>query len=59
MRVTINSDDPAYFAGYIEENFALVHKDLGLDDEGPADTCRATPSRRRGCLAPRRTFLWR
>ena len=33
LRVTINSDDPAYFAGYIEENFALVEEKLGL---GPA-----------------------
>ena len=31
MRVTVNSDDPAYFAGYIEENFTLVQqkRDLG------------------------------
>ena len=33
LRVTVNSDDPAYFAGYIEENFALVQEKLGL---GPA-----------------------
>jgi adenosine deaminase len=33
MRVTVNSDDPAYFAGYIEENFALVQQKLEL---GPA-----------------------
>ena len=33
LRVTVNSDDPAYFAGYIEENFALVQQKLGL---GPA-----------------------
>ena len=33
MRVTVNSDDPAYFGGYIEENFALVQAKLGL---GPA-----------------------
>jgi adenosine deaminase len=34
MRVTVNSDDPAYFGGYIEENFALVQEAVGL---GPAD----------------------
>jgi adenosine deaminase len=34
LRVTINSDDPAYFAGYIEENFALVQRDLGLGPSG-------------------------
>jgi adenosine deaminase len=33
MRVTVNSDDPAYMAGYIEENFALVQDRLDL---GPA-----------------------
>lgn len=40
MRVTINSDDPAYFAGYIEENFALVQKDLDLGPEGLASLSR-------------------
>jgi len=34
MRVTVNSDDPAYFAGYIEENFALVQAKLDLGPEG-------------------------
>ena len=34
MRVTVNSDDPAYFAGYIEENFALVEDKLGLGRDG-------------------------
>jgi adenosine deaminase len=29
--VTINSDDPAYFQGYINENFLLVQKALDLD----------------------------
>jgi adenosine deaminase len=30
MRVTVNSDDPAYFGGYIEENFELVQSQAGL-----------------------------
>ena len=34
MRVTINSDDPAYFAGYIEENFTLVQDKLDLGPKG-------------------------
>jgi adenosine deaminase len=34
MRVTINSDDPAYFAGYIEENFTLVQNKLNLGTAG-------------------------
>ena len=40
MRVTVNSDDPAYFAGYIEENFALVQRDLDLGVEGLATLSR-------------------
>jgi len=28
--VTVNSDDPAYFGGYIEENFLELHKAQGL-----------------------------
>jgi adenosine deaminase len=34
IRVTVNSDDPAYFAGYIEENFALVQERLDLGRAG-------------------------
>jgi adenosine deaminase len=30
--VTINSDDPAYFGGYIGENFAATQQALGLAD---------------------------
>jgi adenosine deaminase len=29
--VTVNSDDPAYFGGYIEENFRVLHETQGLD----------------------------
>jgi adenosine deaminase len=29
--VTVNSDDPAYFGGYLTENFLAVQKGLGLD----------------------------
>jgi adenosine deaminase len=28
--VTVNSDDPAYFGGYILENYLAVHSALGL-----------------------------
>lgn len=31
--VTINSDDPAYFGGYMEENFLQTQSALGLDAE--------------------------
>jgi adenosine deaminase len=30
LRVTVNSDDPAYFGGYIEENFRAMQAALGL-----------------------------
>ncbi len=29
--VTVNSDDPAYFGGYIAENFIAAQQALGLD----------------------------
>lgn len=31
--VTVNSDDPAYFGGYMTENFTAVHQALNLDRE--------------------------
>jgi len=31
--VTINSDDPAYFGGYLNENYLAVQKALGLSKE--------------------------
>lgn len=31
--VTVNSDDPAYFGGYLNENFEAVQTALGLTDE--------------------------
>jgi adenosine deaminase len=34
LRVTLNSDDPAYFGGYIEETFALVEARLDLGPGG-------------------------
>ena len=30
MRVTVNSDDPAYFPGYMNENLLRVQKEVGL-----------------------------
>lgn len=29
--VTINSDDPAYFGGYVADNYVALHRALGLD----------------------------
>ena len=31
--VTVNSDDPAYFGGYLEENLHALHKALGIDSQ--------------------------
>jgi adenine deaminase len=33
LRATVNSDDPAYFGGYVADNFAAVQRGLGLDDD--------------------------
>jgi adenosine deaminase len=33
LLVTLNSDDPAYFGGYVEDNFAAVRDELGLDED--------------------------
>jgi len=31
LMVTINSDDPAYFGGYIEDNYRLLERALSFD----------------------------
>jgi adenosine deaminase len=33
---TVNSDDPAYFGGYVGDNFVAVARDLGIDHDGCA-----------------------
>ncbi|MGK5629435.1 adenosine deaminase [Streptomyces sp. URMC 123] len=33
LLVTVNSDDPAYFGGYVDDNFTAVRDALGLDEE--------------------------
>ena len=30
--LTLNSDDPAYFGGYIDDNFQAVRRELGVDE---------------------------
>ena len=30
MKATINSDDPAYFRGYMNENLVALHEDAGF-----------------------------
>jgi adenosine deaminase len=31
--VSVNSDDPSYFGGYINENFAAIAEALGFSDK--------------------------
>jgi adenosine deaminase len=38
--VTVNSDDPAYFGGYVNENFAAAQEGLSLSDEDLAQLAR-------------------
>lgn len=33
VKVTVNSDDPAYFGGYVNENFQALHEHLGMTRE--------------------------
>lgn len=33
LLVTVNSDDPAYFGGYVGDNYAAVRDRLGVDDD--------------------------
>jgi len=40
VRVTVNSDDPAYFDGYLADNYAAVQRALGLDREDIAALAR-------------------
>jgi len=38
--VTINSDDPAYFGGYLNENYLAVHRELGMSAQELAQLAR-------------------
>jgi adenosine deaminase len=40
VRITINSDDPAYFGGYIGDNYLAAQQALGLDREDLARIAR-------------------
>ncbi|MDF3288255.1 adenosine deaminase [Streptomyces silvisoli] len=33
LLVTVNSDDPSYFGGYVDDNFTAIREALRLDDE--------------------------
>jgi adenosine deaminase len=40
LLVTVNSDDPAYFGGYVDDNFAALRDELRLEDEALATLAR-------------------
>ncbi len=42
LRVTVNSDDPAYFGGYINDNYRAVRDAHGIDDEGILELARTS-----------------
>ncbi|MEL7560203.1 adenosine deaminase [Stutzerimonas chloritidismutans] len=33
VKVTVNSDDPAYFGGYVTENYMALHESLGMTED--------------------------
>jgi adenosine deaminase len=56
--VTLNSDDPAYFGGYVNDNYRAVQRSLGLRREEIVAVARngfnaamMTPDDRRQALA--------
>ncbi len=49
LLATVNSDDPAYFGGYIDDNLAAVRREFGLDDEQLAGLARNSFD---ACFAP-------
>ncbi len=58
LRVTVNSDDPAYFGGYVNENYRAVAEALDLDRAALGQLARnsvtasfAEPQRQRQLLA--------
>jgi adenine deaminase len=42
VQVTINSDDPAYFGGYVGDNYAAVAEAFSMSDDDLADLARAS-----------------
>ncbi len=40
LMVTINSDDPAYFGGYITDNFLVAVRETGLSEKEVCQICR-------------------
>ena len=40
VKVTVNSDDPSYFGGYVADNYRALQNDLGLTDADMAQLAR-------------------
>ena len=40
LMITLNSDDPAFFGGYINENYQVMQDHLGIDDQTLAGIAR-------------------
>ena len=49
LRVTVNSDDPAYFGGYVDDNLDAVRAAFGYDDTRLAALARNSFE---ACFAP-------
>jgi adenosine deaminase len=49
LLATVNSDDPAYFGGYVDDNLAAVRREFGFDDEQLATLARNSFD---ACFAP-------
>ncbi len=49
LLATVNSDDPAYFDGYVDDNLAAVQREFGFDDEQLAGLARNSFD---ACFAP-------
>jgi len=49
LLATVNSDDPAYFGGYVDDNLAAVQREFGYDDKRLAGLARNSFD---ACFAP-------
>jgi adenosine deaminase len=49
LLATVNSDDPAYFGGYVDDNLAAVQQEFGFDDTQLAGLARNSFD---ACFAP-------
>jgi adenosine deaminase len=64
LKITVNSDDPAYFGGYIHENFTALYHHLQLNPQQAARLARnsleasfASPERKSEMIASLNDYL--